>query len=274
MVNLAGTSDAGEYAVPPGEIKTLQSMTEEDVRETIANPSKRAWLEARGDADKMFGELGSAFVRGLKLGGGGAIDGPVTRRIKALFDAGVEVRDGQDELTDRADLLSPLLDYCSVSTPPGSGDALKGTGRVPFTYQIGPRRGATLDGGRIRLEDRGLWDLRAMVTASWIAVGGEARAYLRVLKPDGKTIFSEQGHFTSTLSSQTLTLVSSVVVPEPGYLVDVWVTAASARGWWTGPQWTRLSAQHISRSVEGGTGGEDSSEPEPEPPSEPAQEGE
>src|SRR5699024_9161091 len=100
----------------------------------------------------------------------------------------------------------------------------------------------------------------------------------RVLKPDGKTIFSEQGHFTSTLSSQTLTLVSSVVVPEPGYFVDVWVTAASARGWWTGPRWTRLSVQHISRSVEAGTGGEDSSEPElepePEPPSEPVQEGE
>lgn len=260
MVNLAGTSDAGEYAVPPGEIKTLQSMTEEDVRETISNPSKRAWLEARGDADKMFGELGSAFVRGLKLGGGGAIDGPVTRRIKALFDAGVEVRDGQDELTHRADLLSPLLDYCSVSTPPGSGDALKGTGRMPFTYQIGPSRGATLDGGRIRLEDQGLWDLRAMMTASWIAVGGEIRAYLRVLEPDGETIFSEQGYHSDTLRSQTMTLVSSVVVPEPGYYVDVWAVAAPTRGWWTGPQWTRLTAQHISRSVDGGTGGEESSE--------------
>ena len=260
MVNLAGTSDAGEYAVPPGEIKTLQSMTEEDVRETISNPSKRAWLEARGDADKMFGELGSAFVRGLKLGGGGAIDGPVTRRIKALFDAGVEVRDGQDELTHRADLLSPLLDYCSVSTPPGSGDALKGTGRMPFTYQIGPSQGVTLDGGRIRLEDQGLWDLRAMMTASWITVGSEIRAYLRVLEPDGETIFSEQGYHSDTRRSQTMTLVSSVVVPEPGYYVDVWAVAAPTRGWWTGPQWTRLTAQHISRSVEGGTGGEESSE--------------
>ena len=260
MVNLAGTSDAGEYAVPPGEIKTLQSMTEEDVRETISNPSKRAWLEAREDADKMFGELGSAFVRGLKLGGGGAIDGPVTRRIKALFDAGVEVRDGQDELTHRADLLSPLLDYCSVSTPPGSGDALKGTGRMPFTYQIGPSQGVTLDGGRIRLEDQGLWDLRAMMTASWIAVGSEIRAYLRVLEPDGETIFSEQGYHSDTRRSQTMTLVSSVVVPEPGYYVDVWAVAAPTRGWWTGPQWTRLTAQHISRSVDGGTGGEESSE--------------
>lgn len=260
MVNLAGTSDAGKYAVPPGEIKTLQSMTEEDVRQTITNPSKRAWLEARGDADKMFGEMGSAFTRGLELGSGGLIDGPVTRRIKALFDAGVEVRDGQDELKNRSDLLSPLLDYCSVSTPPGSDDALKETGRIPFSYQIGPRRGATPVDGMIRLDDKGLWDLRAMVTASWVTVGGEIRAYLRVLEPDGETIFSEQGHFANTLRSQTLTLVSSVVVPEPGYYVDVWVTASLGRGWWTGPQWTRLSVQHISRSVEAGTGGEESSE--------------
>lgn len=260
MVNLAGTSDAGEHAIPPGQIKTLQSMTEADVREAIANPSKRAWLEARNDADKMFGEMGSAFLRGLRPGSGGIIGGAISDRIKSLFDAGVEVRDGQTDLEHRADLLSPLLDYCSVSTPPGGGNALKGTGRMPFTYQIGPSRGATLDDGRIRLEDQGLWDLRAMVTASWIALaGGDLRAYLRVLRPDG-SIFSEQGFYASTTSSQTMTLVSSVVVPEPGYYVDVWAVAAPTRGWWTGPQWTRLTAQHISRSVEGGTGGEESSE--------------
>src|SRR5699024_9192519 len=177
----------------------------------------------------------------------------------SIDGAGMEARDGQDELTHRADLLSPLLDYCSVSTPPGSGDALKGSGLVPFTYQIGACRGATLDGGRVRLGDLCVLVLRAMVTASWVAGSGEIRAYLRVLRPD-LTIFSEQGHFASTLSSQTLTLMSSVVVPEPGYYVDVWVTAASTRGWWTGPQWTRLSVQHISRSVEAGTGGEESSE--------------
>ena len=257
-----------EGAYTPSTVKDLQSVTEASARAEIRSQALVPWREGRENFfTNIIGGIGKAFQDGLKglTGGLGGIFG-------AIVGAGKEVRDGQDELTHRADLLSPLLDYCSVSTPPGSGDALKGTGLVPFTYQIGPRRGATPVGGRIRLDDKGLWDLRAMVTTSWVAVGGEARAYLRVLKPDGKTIFSEQGHFTSTLSSQTLTLVSSVVVPEPGYLVDVWVTAASARGWWTGPQWTRLSAQHISRSVEAGTGGEDSSEPEPEPPSEPVQE--
>lgn len=260
MVNLAGTSDAGKYAVPPGEIKTLQSMTEADVRETIANPSKRAWLEARKSSDRMFGELGSAFLRGLKLGRGNLLGGPISSRLRALFDAGVEVRDGQADLVGKTELLSPLLDYCSASTPPGKSDAMQGTGRMPFTYQIGPNQGAAPVDGMIRLDDKGLWDLRAMVTASWITAGGEIRAYLRVLKPDGKTIFSEQGHYCYTLRSQTLTLISSAVIPEPGYYVDVWVTAAGARGWWTGPQWTRLTAQHISREVVEGTGGEESSD--------------
>ena len=243
-------------ALTPSGVKALQSVTEASARAEIRSQALVPWQEGRDNFfTNIIGGIGKAFRDGLNglTGGLGGIFG-------SIVGAGKTVRDGQDELTHRADLLSPLLDYCSASTPPGGGNALVGTGRMPFTYQIGPSRGATLDGGRIRLEDQGLWDLRAMVTASWIAVaGGNLRAYLRVLRPDG-TIFSEQGFYASTTSSQTMTLVSSVVVPEPGYYVDVWAVAAPTRGWWTGPQWTRLSVQHISRSVEAGTGGEDSSE--------------
>ena len=245
-----------EGAYTPSTVKDLQSVTEASARAEIRSQALVPWREGRNNFfDNIIGGIGKAFQDGLKglTGGLGGIFG-------SIVGAGEAVRDGQDKLTERTDLLSPLLDYCSVSTPPGSGDALKGTGRMPFTYQIGPSRGATLDGGRIRLEDQGLWDLRAMMTASWVAVGGEIRAYLRVLEPDGETIFSEQGYHSDTLRSQTMTLVSSVVVPEPGYYVDVWAVAAPTRGWWTGPQWTRLTAQHISRSVDGGTGGEESSE--------------
>ena len=245
-----------EGAYTPSTVKDLQSVTEASARAEIRSQALVPWREGRNNFfDNIIGGIGKAFQDGLKglTGGLGGIFG-------SIVGAGKEVRDGQDELTERADLLSPLLDYCSMSTPPGSGDALKGTGRVPFSYQIGPSRGATPVDGMIRLDDQGLWDLRAMVTASWIAVaGGNLRAYLRVMRPDG-TIFSEQGFYASTTSSQTMTLVSSVVVPEPGYYVDVWAVAAPTRGWWTGPQWTRLSVQHISRDVTGGTGGEESSE--------------
>lgn len=245
-----------EGAYTPSSVKALQSVTESSARAEIRSQALVPWQEGRSNFfDNIIGGIGKAFQDGLNglTGGLGGIFG-------SIVGAGKTVRDGQDELTHRADLLSPLLDYCSASTPPGGGDALKGTGRMPFTYQIGPRRGATPVDGMIRLDDRGLWDLRAMVTASWIGVaGGNLRAYLRVLRPDG-SIFSEQGFYASTTSSQTMTLTSSVVVPEPGYYVDVWAVAAPTRGWWTGPQWTRLTVQHISRSVEAGTGGEESSE--------------
>ena len=170
-----------EGALTPSGVKALQDVTEASARQQIRSQALVPWQEGRNNFfDNIIGGIGKAFQDGLKglTGGLGGIFG-------SIVGAGKEVRDGQDELTHRADLLSPLLDYCSASTPPGGGSALVGTGRMPFTYQIGPSRGASLDGGRIRLEGEGLWDLRAMVTASWIAVaGGNLRAYLRVLRPE------------------------------------------------------------------------------------------
>ena len=128
-----------EGAYTPSTVKDLQSVTEASARAEIRSQALVPWREGRENFfDNIIGGIGKAFQDGLKglTGGLGGIFG-------AIVGAGKEVRDGQDELTHRSDLLSPLLDYCSVSTPPGSGDALKGTGLVPFTYQIGPRRGAT-----------------------------------------------------------------------------------------------------------------------------------
>lgn len=225
-----------------------QELTPEKVRRLLMPPSNP--LTA---AVKRAGEFFSSALTDIAS----AVLGKYQGSDASLL----QISDGQLELSDRLELLSPLLDYCSVSTPPGSSDARKGTGRMPFDYQIGPKRNVSLVGGALRLEEPGLWDLRAMVTASWVVVGSELKAYLRVLRPDG-TIFSEQGCFASTLSSQTLTLMSSVAVPAPGYYVDVWVTSADARGWWTGPQWTRLSVQRISSGGSGGTGGEESYTPD------------
>ena len=236
-----------------------QELTPEKVRRLLIPPSNP--LTA---AVKQAGQFFSSALTDIASA--------VLGKYQGSDESLLQISDGQLELSDRLELLSPLLDYCSVSTPPGSGDARKGTGRMPFDYQIGPKRSVSLVGGALRLEEPGLWDLRAMVTASWVAVGGDLRAYLRVLRPDG-TIFSEQGCFASTLSSQTLTLVSSVVVPAPGYYVDVWVTSAGIRGWWTGPQWTRLTAQRISSGGSGGTGGEESATPDDEPDEDPVDDG-
>lgn len=242
-------------ALVPSGVKALQAVTEESARNQIRSQALVPWQEARGNFfTNIIGGIGKAFEAGLR----GIVDG-----LSSIFDpvrrAGEAAKDGQVDLNDRLDLLSPLLDYCSVSAPPGKGDAMNGTGRFPFSYQIGPARGATLVDNAIRLEGEGLWDIRCMVTFNEMMFDGYYQANVRVLRPDGKTIYSEQSAHGMTLVGGTMTIVTSVVVPEPGYFVDCWIHSAGPRGWKKGPRWSRLTVQHISRKIDAGTGAEESS---------------
>lgn len=241
-------------------VKSLQSMTETSVRQTIRGPVDQAFGFSRNSLlEQIVGGIGQAISDGLN-GIFGGIFAPVNQAMKP-------VRDGQQDLEGRTDLLSPLLDYRSVSTAPTGADAMKGTGQMPFNFQIGPFRGVGKKSNTLVLDGPGLWDLRAQVTASWTAnpFGKKLQVYLRVLRPDG-SIFSEQAHYAETQNSITIPVVSSVCVPTAGYQVDVWVYAQDGnRGWWSGPKWTRLTAQHISRTVENGTGGETSTTPTDNP---------
>lgn len=237
-------------------VSSLQSMTEASAKAAMRMPVDGAFGSARGSLlEQIVGGIGQAISDGLN-GIFGGIFGAVGQAMKP-------VRDGQQDLEGRTDLLSPLLDYRSVSTTPTGGDAMKGTGQMPFNFQIGPFKGVSKKSNVLVLDGPGLWDLRAQVTASWTAnpFGKKLQVYLRVLRPDG-SIFSEQAHYAETQNSITIPVVSSVCVPTAGYQVDVWVYAQDGnRGWWSGPKWTRLTAQHISRAVENGTGGETSTPP-------------
>lgn len=241
-------------------VKSLQSMTETSVRQAIRGPVDEAFGFSRNSLlEQIVGGIGQAISDGLN-GIFGGIFGAVGQAMKP-------VRDGQQDLEDRTDLLSPLLDYRSVSTTPTGGDAMHGAGTMPFNFQIGPFRGVGKGTNELVLQDKGLWDLRAQVTASWTGniLGQQLQVYLRVLRPDG-SVFSEQAHYAETRNSITIPIVSSVCVPAAGYKVDVYVWAQDGnRGWWSGPKWTRLTAQHISRTVENGTGGETSTPPTEQP---------
>lgn len=231
----------------------------EDMKPTIGGLASIMLSNVGTIAQNIFRGIADA-VAGLFKGQSGALG---------------EISDGQVSLNGRTDLLSPLLDYRSCSTPPTGGDAMKGTGRIPFNYQIGPYQNVSNENNALVLNDKGLWDLRCQVTCSWTAAvwNADIRVYLQVLRPDN-TVYSQQSYYMSTTNSVTIPVVSSVVIPEAGYQVVVWVVADGGRGWWSGPEWTRLTVQHISRKVEGGTGGEESTTPteppeEPDEPSEP-----
>ena len=246
-----------------GGVSWMQDVTEGSVRQNAYN---QVFPSMQGAKESLLGNLLGGFFSVLT----GIFTGALSA-IPSWFPSGAQqfaqqVRDGQRDLNDRTDLLSPLLDYCSVSSDPGSGEHRVSKNRFPFTYQIGPLRGVTNMGdGRLRLDDKGLWDLRAMVTASWMGLLGDAQmqVFLRVLKPDGglHSVYSEQGYYMKTTNNVTMTLVSSVVIPEPGYFVDVYIIGPGDRGYWVGPKWNRLTVQHISRDVENGTGGEGSATP-------------
>lgn len=257
-VDLSGGTPEGTLS--PGEVKTLQTYTRDTIERQAMAGIRSAWGGAK---DNFFLNIVSGIGQALMAGISGAAN-----TIGSLFDifhkSGKQIRDGQRDLNDRTDLLSPLLDYCSVSSDPGSGEHRVSNNRFPFNYQIGPSRGVTTMGdGRLRLDDKGLWDLRAMITASWKVTNDQIQVFLRVIKPDGglHSVYSEQGYYMKTSNNVTMTLVSSVVIPEPGYFVDMYIIGPGDRGYWVGPKWNRLTVQHISREVEQGTGSEGSAEP-------------
>ena len=252
-----GVPDGGQ-SPDLGGLDWMQDVTEQGVKD-------RAMGQVFPSMQNAKNSLIGNFLGGIFTGMNQILQGlnPASWFPQPAFDFAAQIRDGQVDLKDRTDLLSPLLDYGSWCCPPGSGHARFGTGRMPFTYRLGPMRGMTdMGDGRIRLDEPGLWDIRATVTISWTGPVNNTASqwYIRVLEPSGglHDVFSEQGYYMDTIKSTTMSMTSTVVVDNPGYMVDVYTIGPGDRGWWTGPKWTRLSIQHISNKVEGGTGSESS----------------
>lgn len=224
-----------------------------------------------GEILEGSGGLGSALgqgVSGLIEGIGSAIGGVFAPGglFAPIGDAVKDIRDGQLDLEDRADLLSPLLDYGTCFFPNTS--SMTGNGRVPMVQQLGPARGLELltdSGGGFRFLDVGLWNIDVQVTAdsSWgetLVGSGKFQVTVQVYRPDG-TVFSQQSGYISNINPVTITVVSSVVVEEPGCYVKVVISQMhSQRKVLAGPRWSRMTVQHISRQVDGpwATGSESS----------------
>ncbi|MFS0228508.1 hypothetical protein ACL1BT_15605, partial [Corynebacterium striatum] len=67
----------------------------------------------------------------------------------------------------------------------------------------------------IRLDDIGLWDIRAQITVSWVRiVTGDVNWRVIVYRPNG-TIYSQQLSSLSGNGNMTGTIVSSVVIDTP-----------------------------------------------------------
>lgn len=265
MTDLSGGRP--DSAFTSSEVKTLQSTTESEIRERLYGQQRNVWGNAKGNfyTEALGGVFKGItdFISGAQSSLPDWLPGPAK-------DFAFSVRDGQESLNDRTDLLSPLLDYCSAYAPPNNNNHARfGPGRMPFTSIIGPSRNVEVTpSGGMKLLDKGIWDIRAQVTVSWTSIiaDGDVRVGIRVLRPDG-SIFSQQTMIEKTTNITSFTIVSSVAVRDPGYVVEVWVERMdSGRGVFGGPQWSRLTVQHITRQLDNHDGSE-SSTPAPDQPS-------
>lgn len=246
----------GGYSV--SNLAELQALDEAAVLRKLRQPIDRAWGDVNKNLFQRIDEWGQEKI--VK---------PLQQIFAGLRPPGWELvaeafEDGQTALKNRLDLLSPLLDYGSAYMDAQGGFLQFGNnhGVMPFSNQIGPMRNCELHDNGIRLLAAGLWDVRCQMAYGNNALGvgnGTVEWYVRVYRPDG-TLFSEQVGLEANVWTKTSTIVSSVVVPDAGYVVKVEVSwIHGSRKLLGGPRNTRLVVQHISNKVGvGGTGSEGS----------------
>lgn len=242
----------GGYGV--SNLADLQALDEAAIKRKLRAP-----------VDNVFAHARSNSLEGLKRD----VFKPLLLIFQGLVPKGYEdvaqaFQDGQVALKSRLDLLSTLLDYgsCYMDAKGGFLEFGLNSGTMPFVNQLGPMKGCELYDGGVRLLDKGLWDIRAQLTFGWnaLAVGsGHVEWRVRVYRPDG-VLFSEQIGHTWNVREHSASIVSSVVVPEPNYVVKVEISwIHGSRQIWGGPANNRLVVQHISRRTDAGAmGNEDS----------------
>ena len=158
-----------------------------------------------------------------------------------------DFEDGQLALRDRLDLLSQLED--TGSSYADGQNAIVNLGKVPFDRPLGPQKGCQLVNGGWVLGDQGRWDIYARMAFSFTIGPGGIGWQIRVYAPNG-TLFSYQVDSYTDAASNTSGMHTSVVVPGPGYRVEVWITTLVAgRATIGGSQNTRLTVNHITRDI-------------------------
>ena len=232
-------------AYTPSTAKALQSVTESSARNAIRSRSLVPWEEGRSNFfSNIIGGIGQALRDGIR-----GVASTVSSMFDPVYKAAEVTRDGQQDLNNRVDLLSPIQDYGSLFMRAGMS---RSAGLVPFTEQIGPMRNCEKYMQGIRFLDKGLWDIRVQLTANAtppLVAYDMMIASVRVYSPNGSE-FSRQTAYISSRNTDSLTVISSVVVPESNYYVRIYVDRIGrGRTLAGGPGLTRFTVQHITRAV-------------------------
>lgn len=238
-----GASGSDRLDLPDRDENSVKAVLSGDVK-NLADDSFGSFFNS------LFSALASVFT------GVGGLGNSVLSDLQAFFSGKWnqvdELKDGQGSLLDRVDLLSPLQDYGAAYCPKSVNTGWSGGEfKIAYTEQIGPMKNVAMDGsGGLILAEEGLWDVRARMGVGAASINGQVEWEIRVYPPDRSSIFSVLTDYANSTSQVFREMSMPIVVPGPGYRVEVWVTyLTNNRVIQSGSRWTRLSAQHISKST-------------------------
>lgn len=174
---------------------------------------------------------------------------PFTKILEKRFTQLDVVADGQTRIQNRVDLLGALLDYGATYMDQLSGFNVEGL--MPFNRQIGPMKGCTLlPGGKLRLDSPGQWNIFSQITVDWLPILDPNVWLISRVRDDTGAEYSVKEVRDSSNWVMTLSCTHPVVVPAPGYTVEIEAKFSVARRVLGGPARNHLVAQHISLAGE------------------------
>lgn len=237
----------------------LQALDEAKVKQQLLQPASTALEQIKSSIfTNLLGGIAKAIAGAFNPAVSvGSWFGEVKDALKPAYD-------GQVALNTQVELLSIFQDYCRTNAVlENNGHARFGAGLMPFKAQVGPSKNVTLlADGRMRLLDQGMWEINARVVPSWTGIGNvsDLTMEVRVFRPDG-TLYSAAAATEKTNNVTTLNVNTTVTINQPGFVVGVYMAqCGSSRGVYGGPKYSEFNVQHLSRTLEHGTGSEQSSD--------------
>lgn len=220
-----------DNAMVTGEVKTIQSYTEDSIRAGLRSPVDNAWGNAKGNFfGNIIGGIGNAITNGLKGINVGGFFGPIA-------EPAITIHQGQIALSDRVDLIP--LGFCSAYMDRNINLAwgLDNLRKAPFRAKYGPAQGAHVDetSGHIVFDKTGTWTVHALMNCDGTNFSGNNNItmHVSVRKPNGEIHYEKQVSSSPDTNPDSLTLSDSFPIDEPGYYVGIWVWSGRWR-WWRG----------------------------------------
>lgn len=171
--------------------------------------------------------------------------GKIGQHLRDKFTRIDTVYDGQLQLNNRVDLLGALLDYGATYMDQLAGFNVEGL--MPFNRQIGPMKGCTLlPDGRLQLDKPGQWNIFSQLTVDWLPILDPNVWLISRVRDSIGTEYSVKQVRDASNWVMTLSCVHPVVVPAPGYTVEIEAKFSVIRKVLGGPARNHLVVQHIS----------------------------